>query len=112
MTAQDTRALTVPIAMYAVAQHMIDRSLPAPISIDSAGVTRERLVKVAVSSVDLDAWLDSMVVDDELHEPRPDRSWERVAYTGRISAAIGDVSFVLVTVTRTRPLVALQGGMA
>lgn len=100
---QDTRAArdtaTTPIAIYAVAQHMLDQRLPGPIGIHGPRVCpgAERTVRVDVYAADLDRWVES--TDAEyLSTYNTTINGERfalVTYAGRVSAAIGDVSVVI-----------------
>lgn len=103
MSVQTTAEKMAPLALYAVAQHMLDRNLPAPQWIKAprpGSCTAEKRVEVAVFSSALDEWLDSLIVDDEHHRPLTDLEpsmgrWEVVEYDGRIPTAIGDVAVVV-----------------
>lgn len=98
---------TIGIAMYAVAQHMLDHQLPAPVTIDQPRlILGERAVIVIVNSEDSTPWLDSMVVDEERvagpSEVMAGR--EHVTYDGRIPSAVGDVAVQVRTMRTTVPL--------
>lgn len=110
-TKQDTVVATTPIAFYAVASHMIDRRLPAPIAID-APLRSESRVRVSVASADVDEWLDSMLVDDERHSIRNavGHSYERTEYLGRIPSAVGDVAVTVSTVQLVSRLASVATG--
>lgn len=104
MSSTNTVAKTTPIAMYAVARHMLNHELPAPLSIDGPGICEDdshdprlpkRRVIVTVTTLELTAWLDSIVVDDEhsrlIHiDGRPRH--EVVTFEGRIGMELGDVA--------------------
>lgn len=85
-----------PIAMYVVAKHMLDHSLPAPYSIDRPRpCDPEKGVVVAVPSDAVTEWLDAMVVDEEIVKPSKASGYEHVHYVGRVPAAVGDVAVVV-----------------
>lgn len=94
------------IAMYAVAQHMLDHRLPAPINIEAPHTCSrhpEGAVMVSVPTTGLDAWLDTVDVQEvRVREVGVDRGlegWEAVEHHGRIQCAVG-VLPVLVKVIR------------
>lgn len=113
-TKQDTVTKTTPIAVYAVAQLMLEHRLPAPLEIVAPSRWAPHLV-VKVDTTALDAWLEWMVVTDEQVRPGVRvPGYETVTYTGRLSTAIGDVAVAVKTARRTvRPaLVSVPAGGA
>lgn len=117
MTAQTTAEKMAPLALYCVAQHMLDRNLPAPqwIRGPRPGCGDKR-VEVAVFSTALDEWLDSIIVDTETARPLTDLPvglgrWEAVEYEGRIPTPIGDVA-VVIACARASRLTLVGGGVA
>jgi hypothetical protein len=98
-TEQERIERVTPVALYAVAQHMLDHQLPAPFAIDAARSDNSG-VRVSVYSPDLDAWLDSIVVDEETTRPIS-RLREIVDYRGRLLASVG---YVQVTVSCSRSI--------
>lgn len=119
-TKQDTVAKTAGLAMYAVAQHMLDQRLPSPIAI--RGPRRcpgaDRAVQVDVYVADLDAWIDATDAT-YLRTQTTTIDGERfalVTHEGRVQSAVGDVS-VLIRIAQhvdppARQLVSLPGGVA
>lgn len=100
---RDNVAATTPIAMYAVAQHMLDRGLPAPISITAPSpcIDGTTSIQVGVFSHQVDAWVESIDLDSEtVSSTESLTSHERVAYDGRLPD-----TGVRVTVRCTRRLV-------
>lgn len=122
-TKQDTAAKTAPLAMYAVARHMLDHELPAPFSI-SPPTFDDQVVKVAVPATALDAWVDAIDIDAETgfvtepvaaDAPAILHGCERVAVRGQIAAACGLVRVEVRSIQQTRVgggLVAVTGGAA
>jgi hypothetical protein len=83
----DNVVATTPIAMYAVAQHMLDRGLPAPLSITSPSPCTDGTasIQVGVFAHQVDAWAASIDVDTETVTPTDTvTGYERVAYDGRL----------------------------
>lgn len=105
MSARTVKA-TTPIAMYTVAQHMLDNELPAPCTIDAPRILLgETSIIITIDSADATSWLDSMVVDDERSKPSEYMaSLEHVTYDGRILAALGEVRVQVRTMRRSVPL--------
>ena len=84
-TTRDTVAMTAPIGMYAVAQHMIDAQLPAPWGIDAPSrCAGEDAVRISLSSLALPAWLASIHVDSETHTPATVPGFVHSSYAGRL----------------------------
>jgi hypothetical protein len=61
-------AAMTPPAMLAVVQHMIDRHLPAPLTISQPSYG-DRELPVLIYSGDIDPWVDSVAVDTVIDEP-------------------------------------------
>lgn len=99
MTSPGAVAKTTPLAMYTVAQHMLDERLPGPIGIHGPRLCpgAARAVRVDVYAVDLDRWVES--TDAEYVSTQTTtidgERFALVSYEGRVSAAIGDVSVVI-----------------
>lgn len=83
---RDNVAATAPIGMYAVAQHMIDHRLPAPMSITGpTQCTGENAILVGVFSHQVDAWVETIEIDVTTVTPTLNvTGYERVAYDGRL----------------------------
>lgn len=77
---------TIPIAMYAVAQHMLDRGLPAPLSITAPSPCTDGTasIQVGVFSHQVDTWVESIDLDAETTSPITLQGYEQVAYDGRL----------------------------
>lgn len=97
-----TTAATTTLAILAVAQHAANYDLSingidAPIG--------DKAVRVSVPSTNLDAWLDSIVVDqDPVVRSAPVAGYESVVYGGHLASPIGDVRVTISTARRVVPL--------
>lgn len=101
--ARSSTAATTTLAMLAVAQHAADYGLDvhginAPIADDSIGVS--------VPAAQLDAWLDTIVVDEDpvVRSATSAPYYETVTYRGHLAAPIGDISITISTARRVTPL--------
>jgi hypothetical protein len=79
-------AATTTIGFHAVAQHMLDYDLPAPYGIDSPNACSRAhdAILVSVPSTALDAWLETIVVDDEDTRPSDFAGYTKSTYIGRL----------------------------
>jgi hypothetical protein len=117
MTASDTVAKTTTLAMYAVAQHMLDRRLPAPFSIAMpvrcARHGHPQRIKIGIPSADITEWLDSVLVVTERTEPAliDGIRWIREEYDVLVPSPVGDVAATIALV-RQADLELLPGGAA
>lgn len=118
MTGQDTVAKTAPLAMYAVAQHMIDRRLPSPRAIRAPrpGVEDAR-IRIDVYTDDLESWVQATAAAYLSSETRVAQDGARVVivrFVGRVPSAIGDVAVVIRIAQRvhTPSLELVPGGVA
>lgn len=89
MAATTSTSHTVPIehtgvAMLAVAQHFIDKGLPAPFSIEQPICPQDREIRVGVSRTDLQTWLNSVTVIDATSRRTKTAGWESVAFYGTL----------------------------
>jgi hypothetical protein len=79
---------TTPLAMHAVCSHMLFYDLPAPASIDAPVPCMDRGVRVGVSARSVDAWLETIVVDDETTKPASQPGYVHTIYAGRLPTGI------------------------
>lgn len=88
--------------VLAVAQHAVSYSLPTPLVIYPHATAADDMVEVAVAAEDLFAWMEPMLVDEELEVSACTLAgMERIGFRGRlITAGHGTVHIEL---RSTRP---------
>lgn len=79
---------TTPIAMHAVCAHMLFYDLPAPTSIDAPIPCMDRGVRVGIQSHAIDAWLETVVVDDETSKPASREGYTHFIYAARLPSGV------------------------
>lgn len=116
-TPSTTAEKVTPLAMYAVAQFMLDRRLPAPIALRAPSVCPSAIkaVTIDVYAADFDTWTDA--TDAEYVGTETTRiDGERfalVTMAGRVPSAMGDVAVrvrIAQRVDDPRPALSLVGG--
>lgn len=80
---------TTPLALAAVTEHMMAYDLPAFRTLHAPNIN-EPTVFVELNPETVDAWLDSVVDDDE-HNLGIVGRLERVAYDVRLSLPVGEI---------------------
>lgn len=86
-TTEANVARTSTLGMLAVAQHMVDHHLPAPLSINRPTLG-ERDVPVLVYCADLDTWVATLHVDRSTDEPCHARGKVRRVVHGRLDNGV------------------------
>lgn len=98
-TQADNITATLPLGILALAQHMVDHTLPAPYSIDAPNpCLGDKTLIVRLGGSDLVPWLESLHLDSAHSEPCSLADYQRERYECRLPD-----SGVQVTVTSLRP---------